>query len=103
MSSTSSSPSLPSSPLSSELLFLCSFPVYPCVLPTPVTYTLYVVVIANTPILYEIEKLPFYELDAISQELVHLLHDTLCLQSYYPQSTPEPDQVVLLVTGELVQ
>ena len=69
----------------------------------PVTYTLYVAVIANAHILYEIEKLPFYESDAISQELVHLLHDALRLQSYYPQSTREPNQALLLTTRELVQ
>ena len=103
MSSTSSSPSSPPSPPSSELSFLHTFPIYPCVLPTPVTYTLYVAVITNTPVLYEIEKPPFYESDTISQELVRLLHDALRLQSYYPQSAPEPDQALLLITGELVQ
>ena len=103
MSLTSSSPSSPLSPPSSELSFLRTFPIYPCVLPTPITYTLYVAVITNAPILYKIEKLPFYELDAISQELVCLLHDALHLLSYYPQSHPEPDQALLLITGELVQ
>ena len=103
MSSISSSQSSPLSSASSEFLFLNSSPVYPCILPTPVTYTLYVAVITNAPILYEIEKLPFYESDAISQELVCLLHDALRLQSYYPLSTSEPDQALLLVTGELVQ
>ena len=103
MSSLSSSPSSLSSSLSSELSFLESTPVYPCVLPTPVTYTLYVTIITNAPVLYEIEKLPLYELDIISQELVRLLHDALRLQSYYPLSTPEPNQALLLVTGELVQ
>ena len=103
MSSTSSSPSSSPSPPSSELSFLHTFPIYPCVLPTPVTYTLYITIITNAPVLYEIEKLPFYESDAISQELVCLLHDALCLQSYYPQSIPEPDQALLLITGELVQ
>ena len=67
------------------------------------TYTLYIAIITNAPVLYEIEKLPFYESDAISQELVRLLHDALQLQSYYLLSTPEPDQALLLVTGELVQ
>ena len=103
MSSTSSSPSSPLSPPSSELSFLRNFPIYPCVLPTSVTYTLYVTIITNAPILYEIEKPPFYESDAISQELVRLLHDALRLQSYYPQSTPEPNQALLLITRELVQ
>ena len=103
MSSTSSSPSSPLSPPSSELSFLHMFPIYPCVLPTPITYTLYITVITNAPVLYEIEKLPFYESDAISQELVRLLHDALRLQSYYPQSHPEPDQALLLISGELVQ
>ena len=102
MSSISSSQSSPLSSASSEFSFLDSSPVYPCILPTPITYTLYVAVITNAPILYEIEKLPFYESDAISQELVRLLHDALRLQSYYPLSTSEPDQALLLVTGELV-
>ena len=82
--------------------FLRSHPVYPCILPTSVTYTLYVTVITNTPILYELEKLPFYESDAISQELVCLLHDSLRLQSYYSSFTPDPDQALLLITGDLV-
>ena len=103
MSSVSSSLSSPLSSASSEFSFLNSSPVYPCILPTPITYTLYVAIITNAPVLYEIEKLPFYELDAISQELVHLLHDALWLQSYYPLSTSEPDQALLLITGELVQ
>ena len=103
MSSISSSPSSLSSSLSSEFSFLDSTPVYPCVLPTPVTYTLYVTVITNAPVLYELEKLPLYELDVISQELVRLLHDALRLQSYYPLSTPKPDQALLLVMGQLVQ
>ena len=102
MSSSSSFPSSsPSSP-TSDTCFLHSYPAYPCILPTSVTYTLYVAVITNTTVLYEIEKLPFYESDAISQELVHLLHDALCLQSYYLSSTPDPDQAVLLVTRDLV-
>ena len=103
MSSLSSSPSSLSSPLSSEFSFLESTPVYPCVLPTPITYTLYVAIITNAPALYKIEKLPLYELDVISQELVCLLHDALRLQTYYPLSTSEPDQALLLVAGELVQ
>ena len=103
MSSISSSQSSPLSSVSSEFSFLDSSPVYPCILPTPVTYTLYVAVITNAPVLYEIKKLPFYESDAISQELVRLLHDALWLQSYYPLSTSEPDQALLLITGELVQ
>ena len=103
MLSISSSPSSPSFSPSFEFSFLESTPVYPCVLPTPVTYTLYVAVITNAPVLYEVEKLPLYELDVISQELVHLLHDALHLQSYYPLSTPNPDQALLLITGELVQ
>ena len=103
MSSVSSSQSSPLSSASSEFSFLDSSPVYPCILPTPVTYTLYIAVITNAPILYEIEKLPFYELDAISQELVRLLHDALRLQSYYPLSTSELDQALLLITGELIQ
>ena len=97
-----SPPSSPSSP-TSELSFLHSYPVYRCVLPTPVTYTLYIAVITNATVLYEVEKLPFYELDAISQELVRLLHDSLCLQSYYSSSTPDPDQALLHVTGDLVR
>ena len=103
MSSSFSSPlSSPSSPIS-DTSFLSSHPVYPCVLPTSVTYTLYVAVITNAPVLYELEKLPFYESDAISQELVRLLHDALRLQSYYPSSTPDPSQVLILVTGDLVR
>ena len=103
MSSISSSLSSLSFSPSYEFSFLESTPVYPCVLPTPVTYTLYIAIITNAPVLYEIEKLPLYELDVISQELVRLLHDALHLQSYYPLSTPEPDQALLLITGELVQ
>ena len=103
MSSISSSPSSLSSSPSSKTLFLEPFPIYPCVLPTPITYTLYVAIITNAPVLYEIEKLPFYESDTISQELVCLLHDTLHLQSYYPLSISEPDQSLLLVTGEIIQ
>ena len=88
MSSTTSSPSPSSSSPTSDTSFLHLHPVYPCVLPTPVTYTLYVAVITNAGILYELEKLPFYESDAISQELVCLLHDSLHLQSYYSSSVP---------------
>ena len=98
-SSQSSSPSSPTS----ESSFLYSHPVYPCVLPTPITYTLYVVVVTNAAILYEVEKLPFYESDAISQELVRLLHDSLCLQSYYSSSVPNPDQALLHVTRDPVR
>ena len=102
MSSSSSFPLLsPSSP-TSDTCFLHSYPAYLCILPTSVTYTLYVAVVTNATILYEVEKLPFYESDAISQELVRLLHDALRLQSYYSSSTPDPDQALLLVTGDLV-
>ena len=97
--SRSSSPPSPSL----ESSFLHSHPVYPCVLPMPVTYTLYIAVVTNAAILYEIEKLPFYESDAISQELVRLLHDSLRLQSYYSSSVPDPDQALLHVTGDLVR
>ena len=102
----SSYSSFPSSSLSSPISdpsFLRSYPVYPCVLPTSVTYTLYVAVVTNAPILYELEKLPFYESDAISQELVRLLHDSLRLQSYYLSSAPDPDQALLLIAGDLVR
>ena len=102
MSSTTSSPLSPSPSPVSDTSFLHLHPVYPCVLPTPVTYTLYVTVVMNTGILYELEKLPFYESDAISQELVHLLHDSLHLQSYYYSSVPNPNQALLHVTGDLV-
>ena len=103
MSSSSSFPSSsPSSP-TFDTCFLHSYPAYPCVLPTSITYTLYVAVITNATVLYEIEKLPFYESDAISQELVRLLHDALRLQSYYSSSTPDPNQALLLVTGDLVR
>ena len=103
MSSSSSFPSSsPSSP-TSDTCFLRSYPVYPCILPTSITYTLYVAVVTNATVLYEIEKLPFYESDAISQELICLLHDALRLQSYYSSSTPDPDQALLLVTGDLVR
>ena len=102
MSSSTSSPSpSPSSP-TSNLSFLCLHPIYPCVLPTPVTYTLYVAVVTNAPILYELEKHPFYESDAISQELVCLLHDSLRLQSYYSSSSPNPDQALLHVIRDVV-
>ena len=102
MSSITSYPSSPPSSPTSKTSFLHSYPVYPCVLPTPITYTLYVAVITNTGILYELEKLPFYESNAISQELVCLLHDSLRLQSYYSSSIPDPDQALLHVTGDLV-
>ena len=103
MSSSASSPSLsPSSP-TYDLSFLRFHPIYPCVLPTPVTYTLYVTVVTNAPILYELEKLPFYESDTISQELVCLLHDSLCLQSYYSSSNPDLDQALLHVAGDVVR
>ena len=98
-SSLSSSPSSPTFNLS----FLRSYPVYPCILPTSVTYTLYIAVVTNATILYELEKLPFYESDAISQELVCLLHNARRLQSYYSCSVPDPDQALLLVTGDLVR
>ena len=102
MSSSSSFPSS-SPPLPTfDTCFLHSYPAYPCILPTSVTYTLYITVVTNTAILYELEKLPFYESNTISQELVRLLHDTLCLQSYYSASTPDPDQTLLHVTGDLV-
>ena len=103
MSSPSSFPMPSPSSSISDLSFLCLHPVYPCVLPTSVTYTLYVAVVTNAPVLYELEKLPFYESDAISQELVRLLHDALRLRAYYSSSTPDPDQALLLITGDLVQ
>ena len=76
--SISSYSSLASSPSSTDLSFLCSMPVYPCLLPASVTLTLYVAAITDTPTLYTIERLPLYEFDAISQELVRLLLDTFC-------------------------
>ena len=82
------------------------FTLIPCVsmcLAYLLTYTLYIAVVTNAAVLYELEKLPFYESDTISQELVHLLHDTLRLQSYYSASTPDPDQTLLHVTGDLVR
>ena len=85
------------------MCFLHSHPAYPCILPTSVTYTLYIAVVTNAAVLYELEKLPFYESDAISQELVRLLHNALRLQSYYSVSTPDPDQTLLHVTGDLVR
>ena len=100
--SSSSLLPLPSSP-TLDISFLNSHPVYPCILPTSITYTLYVTVVTNAPVLYELEKLPFYESDTISQELVRLLHDVLCLQSYYSSSTPDPDQALILVTRDLVR
>ena len=103
MSSYSSSLSSSLSSTTSDTSFLRLHPVYPCVLPTSVTYTLYVAVVTNAAVLYELEKLPFYELDAISQELVHLLHDSLRLQSYYTSSTPDPDQALVLLNGDLVR
>ena len=99
-SSFSLSPS-PSSP-TFDTCFLHSYPVYPCILPTSVTHTLYIAVVTNATILYKLEKLPFYESDAISQELVRLLHDALRLQSYYSVSTPDPDQTLLHITRDLV-
>ena len=102
MSSSSSFPSSSPSLPTFDSCFLHSHPVYPCVLPTSVTYTLYVAAVTNATVLYKIEKLPFYESDAISQELVCSLHDTLRLQSYYSSSTPDPDQALLLITGDLV-
>ena len=102
MSSTTSPPSSPPPSPTFETSFLHSYPVYPCILPMPVTYTLYVTVIMNTTVLYELKKLPFYESNAISQELVRLLHDSLRLQSYYSSSVPDPDQALLHVTGDLV-
>ena len=102
MSSTTSSPLSPSPSPVSNTSFLHSHSVYPCVLPTPITYTLYVTVVTNAGVLYELEKLPFYESDAISQELVCLLHNSLCLQSYYSSSVPDPDQALLHVTRDLV-
>ena len=101
-SSTSSRSPSPSSP-TYDLSFLCSRSIYPCVLPTPVTYTLYVAVVTNAPILYELENLPFYESDAISQELVRLLHDSLRLQSYYSSSHSDPDQALLHIVGDVVR
>ena len=64
--SISFSPLSESLPLSTKLSFLCSTPVFPCLLPASVMLTLYVMAITNAPTLYAIEALPLYESDAIS-------------------------------------
>ena len=102
MSSTTSSPSPSSSSPTSDTSFLHSHPVYPCVLPTPVTYTLYIAVVMDAGILYKLVKLPFYESNAISQELICLLHDSLHLQSYSSSSVPDSDQALLHITRDLI-
>lgn len=56
--SSSSSPSSNPSTLMPNLSFLWHNTVYPCLLPTLVTYTHYIAALTNAPTLYEIEKLP---------------------------------------------
>ena len=92
-----------SSPSSTNLSFLCSTPVYPCLLPASITLTLYVAVITNTPALYAIERLPFYESNAISQELVRLLLDTFRFRLHYNHTVQILDQALLLLNGDLLQ
>ena len=92
-----------SSPSSTDLSFLHSTPVYPCLLPASVTLTLYVAAITNAPTLYTIERLPLYEFDAVSQELVHLLLDTFRFRLHYIRTVPVPDQALLLLNGDLSQ
>ena len=103
MSSPFSSSSLPCSPSSTKISFLYSTPVYSCILPTPVTFTIYIMAITNIAILYEIKRLPLYESNTISQELICLLHDTFHFQSYYSQTILMTDQALLLIGGELTQ
>ena len=90
------------SPSSTDLSFLCSIPVYPCLLPASIILTLYIVAITDAPTLYAIERLPFYESDAISHELVCLLLDTFCFHLHYIHTVPAPDQALLL-NGDLSQ
>ena len=101
--SVSFSSSLSPSPSSTDLSFLCSTPVYPCLLSTSVTLMLYVAAITNAPTLYAIEKLPFYESDTISQELVCLLLNTFRFHLHYICTISVPDQALLLFNGDLSQ
>ena len=50
--------------------------------------TLYIAAITDTPTLYAIERLPFYESDTISQEQVHHLLDTLFQNLNSPVKMP---------------
>ena len=76
---------------------------YSCLLPASVTLTLYIAAITNTPTLYTIERLPLYESNIISQELICLLLDTFCFRMHYVHTIPVPDQALLLLNGELSQ
>ena len=78
-------------------------PVYLCLLPASITLTLYVAAITNAPTLYAIERLPLYELDTVSQELIRLLLDTFCFQLHYIHTVLAPDQALLLLNGDLSQ
>ena len=71
--------------------------------PASVTLTLYVTAITDAPTLYAIERLPLYESDTVSQELVHLLLDTFRFQLHYIHTVLVPDQALLLLNGDLSQ
>ena len=102
MSSPPLSSSIPSSSFA-DLFFLHSTPLYPCLLPTFVTHTLYVTVVTDPPTLYTIENLPFYKLDLSSQELVCLLLDTFHFHLQYIRTSPNPEPSLLHINAALFQ
>ena len=63
-------------------------PVQPTCLPIFYTHILYAAILTNPILMCEIEEMPLFIEDTISQELVHLFHDTTMAQNYHFLSTP---------------
>ena len=84
LSSSLSSSSL-SSPNNSPI---CTRPVQPTCLPIFYTHILYTAILTNPILMRKIEEMPLFIEDTISQELIHLFHDTTMAQNYHFLSTP---------------
>ena len=60
----------------------------PTCLPIFYACILYAAILTNPILMHEIEDMPLFIEDTISQELVHLFHDTTMAQNYHFLSTP---------------
>ena len=82
------------SSLSSSLLSLpnnspiCTRPVQPTCLPIFYTHILYPTILTDPVLMREVEEMPLFIEDTISQELVHLFHNTTMAQNYHFHSVP---------------
>ena len=83
-----------SSSLSSSLLSLpnnspiCTRPVQSTYLPIFYARILYAAIRTNPVLMREVEEMPLFIEDTISQELVHLFHNTTMAQNYHFLSVP---------------